>query len=179
MQRLPVVRQASVNQARAKYRACRYPVEKTRWHAVWLLLRTDPPRTPAQVAAVVGRSVITVRAVLHRWNDRGPAGLADRRAGNRGRPRLTDDQRAALLAALRKRPPDGGLWTGPKVAAFVRDRWGVAVCPQTGWQRLRDLGFTLPVPRPRHPKAAGPAARRRWGEKPAAAAGPAPPPAPR
>jgi hypothetical protein len=75
MQRLPVARHASANQARAKYRACRHPVEKVRWHAIWLLLRADQPRTPAQVAGVVGLSVITVRDVLHRWNDRGPAGL--------------------------------------------------------------------------------------------------------
>jgi len=173
MRRLPVVRHATANQARARYRACRPPVEKTRWHAIWLLLRADPPRTPAQVAEVVGLSVITVRDVLHRWNDAGPAGLADRRAANRGRPRLTADQRAELLAALKRRPPDGGLWTGPKVARYVRDRWAVRVCPQTGWQWLRDLGFTLQVPRPRHPGAATPPARRRWGKKPAGAAGPA------
>src|SRR5262245_56764953 len=116
MQRLPVARHLTANQARAKYRACRRPVERTRWHAVWLLLRSDPPRTPAQVAAVVGLSVITVRDVLHRWNDRGPAGLADRRAGNGAKPRLTDGQRAELLDALKRPPPDGGLWTGPKVA---------------------------------------------------------------
>ena len=173
MQRLPVVRHLTANQARAKYRACRHPVEKARWHAVWLLLRADQPRTPAQAAEVVGLSVITVRDVLHRWNDHGAAGLIDRRESNRGRPRLTDDQRAALFVALKKRPPDGGLWSGPKVAAFVRDRWAVAVCPQTGWQWLKDLGFTLQVPRPRHPKAAGPEARRRWGGKPAGPAGPA------
>jgi transposase len=173
MQRLPVVRHATANQARAKYRACRHPIEKVRWHALWLLLRADRPRTPAQVAEVVGLSVITVRDVLHRWNGRGPLGLADRRASNRGRPRLTGDRRAALFAALKRRPPDGGLWTGPKVAAFVRDRWAVTVCPQTGWQWLRNLGFTLQVPRPRHPRAAGPAARRRWGKKLAGPAGPA------
>jgi transposase len=173
MQRLPVARHLTANQARAKYRACRHPIEKVRWHAIWLLLRADRPRTPAQASEAVGLSVITVRGLLQRWNDCGPAGLTDRRANNRGRPRLTGGQRAALFAALKKRPPDGGLWNGPKVAAFVRDQWGVAVCPQTGWQWLKDLGFTLQVPRPRHPKAAGPAARRRWGKKPAGEAGPA------
>ena len=86
MRRLPVVRHRTANQVRAKYRACRHPVEKTRWHAIWLLARTDEPRTPAQVADVVGLSVVTVRAVLHRWNDRGPDGLADRRAGNGAGP---------------------------------------------------------------------------------------------
>lgn len=162
MQRLPVVRHRTAREVWAKYRACRHPVEKTRWHLVWLLLRADEPRTPAQAATVVGVSVITARAVLKRWNAGGPAGLTDRRAGNRGRPRLTDDQRAALFAALKRRPPDGGLWTGPKVAGYVRERWQVAVRPQTGWRWLVGLGFTLQVPRPSHPKAAGPSARRRW-----------------
>jgi transposase len=178
MHRLPVVRHLTAPQARAKYRACRHPVEKVRWHALWLLLRTDEPRTPARVAALVGLSVITTRAVLHRWNADGPAGLADRRAANGSNPRLTDAQRAALFAALNKRPPDGGLWTGPKVAAYVRDQWAVRVWPQTGWRWLRELGFTLQVPRPRHPKSAGPAVRRRWGEKPPPAGVPAPPAAP-
>lgn len=84
MHRLPVVRHRSARQAWAKYRACRHPVEKTRWHLVWLLLRTDEPRNPAEVAAVVEVSAITARAVLTRWNAGGPAGLSDRRAGNRG-----------------------------------------------------------------------------------------------
>jgi transposase len=174
MRRLPVLRHRTPRQAWAKYRACRDPVEKTHWHLIWLLLRADEPRTPAQAAAVVGVSVITARAVLHRWNDRGPVGLADGRANNRGRPALTDARRAELFAALKRRPPDGGLWTGPKVARYVRGRWGVRVAPQTGWRWLKDLGFTLQVPRPSHPRAASPAARRRWGKKPAAAAGPAP-----
>jgi len=164
MKRLPVEPHLTADQAQAHYRACRHPVEKVRWHAVWLLLRADPPRSPAQVAGLVGLSAVTVRDVLRRWNAHGPAGLADRRQGNGARPKLTAGQRAAPLTALKKRHPDGGLWTGPKVAGFVRDRWGVAVCPQTGWQWLRDLGFTLQVPRPAHPRAAGPAARRRWGK---------------
>jgi transposase len=162
MHRLPVVRHRTARQAWAKYRACRHPVEKTRWQLVWLLLRTDEPRTPAQAAAAVGVSAVAARAVLKRWNAHGPGGLTDRRAGNRGRPRLTDDQRAALFAALKGRPPDGGVWSGPKVARYARDRWGVVVRPQTGWRWLRALGFTLQVPRPSHPRSAGPAARRRW-----------------
>ena len=88
--------------------------------------------------------------------------LADGRKSNGSRPKLDADQRARLLAALKQRPPGGGLWSGPKVAAFVRQEWDVEVCPQTGWKWLVDLGFTLQVPRPSHPKAADPAARKRW-----------------
>jgi len=54
MGRIAFVRHRTVNQILNKYRACRHPIEKVRWHAVWLLARTDEPRTPAQVAGVVG-----------------------------------------------------------------------------------------------------------------------------
>jgi transposase len=162
MKRLPVVRHLSAARAEAQYRACKHPVEKVRWHAIWLLLRTDPVRTPAQVADLVGLSVITTRDILKRWNELGPEGLADGRKNNGSESKLGADQRAQLLAALKKRPPDGGLWSGPKVVAFVRTKWGVEICPQTGWKWLVDLGFTLQVPRPSHPQAAGPAAQKRW-----------------
>src|SRR2546423_14066678 len=107
MHRLSVNRHRTANQARAQYRACSNGVEKARWHAIWLLLRTDVSRTPAQVAEVVGMSAVGVRAVLRRWNEHGPQGLTDRRTANRGRPALSDDRRAELFAALKKRPPDG------------------------------------------------------------------------
>ena len=32
---------------------------------------------------------------------------------------------------LRHAPPDGGLWSGPKVAAYVRDRCGAVICKTT------------------------------------------------
>src|SRR5947207_12215183 len=101
--RVPFVRHRTVNYIRAKYRACRHPVEKTRWHALWLLARTDEPRTPAQVAGLVGLSAVTVRDVLHRWNDHGPDGLTDRRKGNGADPKLTPRRRDALYAALQGR----------------------------------------------------------------------------
>lgn len=162
MVRIPFVPHLSVAKIRYRYASCRRPLEKVRWHALWLLARTDVPRTPAQVADVVGLSDVTVRAVLHRWNAHGPDGVADGRRTNGSAPRLTPRQRDALFAALQKRPPDGGLWTGPKVARYVRDRWGVQVGPVTGWRWLRDLGFTLQVPRPSHPRSADRPSRRRW-----------------
>jgi transposase len=159
---LPFVRHRTANQLRAKYRSCRHPVEKVRWHALWLLARTDERRTPAQVARLVGLSDVTVRAVLHRWNAHGPDGVTDRRKGNGAAPKLTARRRDALRAALRGRPPDGGVWTAPKVARYVKDRWQVEVSPETGWRWLRELGFTLQVPRPSHPKSADPPTRRAW-----------------
>jgi transposase len=162
MARLPFVRHLSVSKLRYKYRACRHPTEKPRWHALWLLARTDEPRTPAAVADLVGLSAVTVRHVLHRWNDHGPEGVADRRRNNGADPKLTARRQDALYAALQKRPPDGGLWTGPKVARYVRDRWRVSVRPETGWRWLVDLGFSLQVPRPSHPRSADRPTRRAW-----------------
>ena len=159
---LPFVRHRTPNQIRAKYRACRHPVEKTRWHAIWLLSRTDQPRTSDQVGNLVGLAGVTVRAILHRWNESGPDGLTDRRRGNGAAPKLTARRRDALYAAVQKRPPDGGLWTGPKVARYVRTRWQVAVRPETGWRWLVELGFSLQVPRPSHPNAADRPTRRAW-----------------
>jgi transposase len=162
VKRLPVVRHLSVARVEAEYRACPHPIEKVRWHAIWLLLRTDPVRTPAQVADLVGLSVITTRDVLKRWNEFGPDGLADGRKNNGSDSKLDDDQRTRLLAALKKRPPDGGLWSGPKVARYVRATWSIEIAPQTGWKWLVDLGFTLRVPRPSHPKRADPPTQKRW-----------------
>ena len=88
--------------------------------------------------------------------------MADRRRANTSPGKLTADRQAEVYDALQKESPDGGLWSGPKLARYVRDRWGVEVCPETGWRWLRKLGFRLVVPRPRHPKAASPDEQRRW-----------------
>jgi transposase len=178
--RLPIVLHLTPEEIARRYRACRSGVEKTHWQVLWLLTRPDQPLSPARAAQQVGLTPVWCRALLKRWNVDGPAGLADRRVGaNGGQSKLTPEQHIDLWAALRKSPPDGGLWTGPKVAAYVRDRWDVRVCKQTGWEWLRGLGFSPQVPRPSHPEAATPAARRAWKRRPGRPAGRAAPPASR
>jgi len=165
--RLPIAPHLPADEVARRYRACRDGREKTHWQALWLLTRTNSPLTPAQVAEQVGLTPSWVRTILKRWNADGPDGLADRRkATNGGQAKLTPAQQAEVYAALRDRPPDGGLWTGPKLATFVRDRYGVRVCKQTGRSWLRRLGFTLQVPRPSHPEAATPAQQRAWKRRP-------------
>jgi transposase len=169
--RLPIVQHLPPEEIARRYRTCRTGVEKTHWQVLWLLTRSEQPLSPAQAAPQVGLTPVWVRTLLKRWNDQGPDGLVDRRAAaNGGRPKLTADQQIDLWDALQHAPPDGGLWTGPKVVAYVRDRWGVVVCKQTGWEWLRGLGFSLQVPRPSHPEAATPAERRAWKRRPGGAA---------
>src|SRR5262249_59377646 len=107
-----------------------------RWPAVWLRVGPDGPRSAEGAAAAVGLSDVWVRRLVHRYNAKGPEGLADGRKANGARPRLNEAQQAELYAAIQAEPPDGGLWTGPKVAAFARARFGVAVRNHTGWRGL-------------------------------------------
>lgn len=178
--RLPIEPHLPADEIARRYRACRNGREKTHWQVIWLLTRSPDPPPPAAIAPQVGLTVAWVRTILKRWNADGPAGLGDRRAAANGRkPLLSDEQWAALFEALQGRPDDGGLWTGPKVAAYVRDHWGVTVCPQTGWEWLVGLGFSLQVPRPRNPGAARDAERGEWKRRPVGPRGRAAPRAPR
>jgi transposase len=165
--RLPIAPHLPHDEVARRYRACRDGREKTHWQLLWLLTRPDRPLTPAEAAERVGLTPSWARTILKRWNAEGPAGLVDRRkAANGGKAKLTPEQQAELYQTLQTPPPDGGLWNGPKLAAFARDRYGVAACKQTGWGWLRRLGFTLQVPRPRHPEAATPAQQRAWERRP-------------
>lgn len=165
--RLPIAPHLPPDEVDRRYRACRDGREKTHRQILWLLTRTDRPLPPAQVAGQVGLTPSWVRTILKRWNASGPDGLADRRkATNGGRAKLTPAPQAEVYEALQGRPPDDGLWTGPKLAALVRDRYGISVCEQTGRGWLRRLGFTLQVPRPSHPEAAPPAQQRAWKRRP-------------
>ncbi len=162
MTRRPVAEHLTPGEIDRRDRTCPDAAEKTRWHVLWLVTRPARPVSATAAAKVVGCTPAWGRAILKRYNARGPEALADGRRGNGSDPRLTPDQQAERFAALQAAPPDGGLWSGPKVAAFVKDRFGVEVWPRTGWPWLQDLGFRPVVPRPRHPKAAGPDDQRRW-----------------
>ena len=64
---------------------------------------------------------------------------------------------ASLAEAVAGPPPDGGLWTGPKVAAWIGRETGRAhVHPQRGWAYLRRLDQSWQTPRPHHEQAATP-----------------------
>lgn len=145
-----------------RYKTCPNTREKTRWQIVWLLTRPGGPRSASGVAPVVGLTPTGARAVVRRWNAHAPDGSADRRRGNGPAGTPTSVPQAELYPALQVESPGGRPWTGPEVARYVRDRRGVGVVPRTGWRWPNDVGFSLRVPRPRHPKAATPEQQRVW-----------------
>jgi transposase len=149
-----------------RYRACQDSVEKTRWQVLWLMTRPGEPRSADEAARLVGFTGNWARTLVKRYNAHGPGGLADRRATNGRKPKLTAEQRAGLLAAIQQPPPDGGLWSGPKLRRYVGDRYGVALSHTAAWNYLKALGFRLKVPRPRHPKAATAEEQAEWKTRP-------------
>ena len=98
------------------------------------------------------------------------AALGDQRRGNgRAASLLREDVLAALAERLHTPPEDGGLWSGPKVAAWMARHLGLArVHPQRGWEALKRIEWSLQAPRPRHPRAATPEQRAAFkgGSKP-------------
>ncbi|MBM4367995.1 MAG: winged helix-turn-helix domain-containing protein [Deltaproteobacteria bacterium] len=133
------------------FKSCKDADERLRWQAVML---KQAGRSTSDIAAVCCRSSAWVRRTVTRYNQDGAAGLRDGRKGN-GRERLlTAEQEAELSTAIQGDSPDGGLWTGPKVAAWIAEHTGAEeIDPSTGNNYLRRLGFTRQVPRPAHPGA--------------------------
>ena len=138
----------------AHYMAAPTPAAARRVHALWLIAQGH---TAQAAAAHVGLSSEWVRALVQRYNRAGLAGLQDRRTSNPGRaPLLTPAQQQRLTTLLGGPAPDGGVWTGPKVAAWIAAETGHATYPQQGWAYLRRLGFTVQAPRPPRLTLGGP-----------------------
>jgi transposase len=149
--RLAVADRLGVAELEHRYRAARDPVERTHWQLVWLVASG---RSCAEAAAATGYGVDWVRTIISRYNGGGPDALGDRRHGNPGgKPLLTPTEQEALRAALGGPAPDGGLWTGRKVADWIAARIGRPVHEARGWEALVRLGLRPLRPRPREDRA--------------------------
>ena len=125
------------------------------YQAIWLLARGQ---TVAGVAAVTGFVPRWLEQLAQRYNQFGPDALGDRRRRNGTTARLlTPELLDRLRARLETPPPDGGVWTTTKIAAWMADELGlVSVYPQRAWDALQAIGWSIQAPRPRNPAAAGP-----------------------
>ncbi len=149
--RLTVKPHLSLEEVEHHYRTAKDPVARSHWQIVWLLAQD---KTTQQIVEYTGYGLSWIRTIAHRYNEGGPQALGDRRHGNPGAAAiLSPDVQKQLWDALQAPPADQGLWTGRKVAAWIKDKTGRQVHPQRGWEYLRRLGGTLRVPRPRHAKA--------------------------
>jgi transposase len=165
MSRLSLIPHLSHEALAQRFRHCRDGRQKARWQALWLLARPDQPLSAAQAAPLVGLTPDAIRKLVHRYNRGGPAAV-ERNAGGRGAsPRLNPAQQEQLKGELLGRAPDGGLWSGPKLAKRIAELTGQPLHKATGWEWLYKLGFTPQRPRPRHHQAATPQEQAVWKKK--------------
>jgi transposase len=142
------------------YKAAASSADARRFQALWLIAQGH---TAKHAASIVGLSDRWVRTLVLRYNQDGLAGLRDTRSDNPGAaPLLSPQLQDALFQALQAPPEEGGIWSGPKVAAWIKRQTGITTNPQRGWEYMRRLGFTTQAPRPRHAQAASPEQQTAW-----------------
>lgn len=89
-----------------------------------------------------------------RYSEGGLENVYDRRKNNGGHRRLLNDElQEELRVLLSGPPPDGGLWTSPKVAAWMGEKLGREVNFKVAWAIMKRMGYSLKVPRPSHAAA--------------------------
>jgi transposase len=125
---------------KVRYRQSRDPVEVRRWHLLQLVAQQWSIK---QAAEIVGLSYDYAKDIIRRYNREGPESLRNRskeRPAPPTRSLLTLDQQKELRLLLQSPAPDGGEWTGPKVAKWIARKTGRSqVWPQRGWEYLRRL----------------------------------------
>lgn len=142
----------SLPEVEMQYKKEKEAVVKTHWQIICLRLKG---KRVEEIGETVGYTSGWVREIIRRYNRDGEKGLRDGRADNGGhRSLLDEEQRIHLLQTLKKETPaDGGLWTGPKVAAWIEEEIGRKIRLATGWDYLTRLGFSIRLPRPTHVRA--------------------------
>jgi transposase len=139
------------DQLEQRYRKASDPVARSQWQILWLLAQGQSTK---QVMQSTGYSENWICTIVQRYNTDGPDGVGDRRHANPGAaPLLSAEQVAELDTLLEGPAPDGGLWTGPKIAKWMADKLGRKVHAQRGWELLQRLKYRSYVPRPQHTKA--------------------------
>ena len=143
----------SSHQLWERSRTCTEVKEVRRWHALWLI---SQGQSAQEAARTVGLCPAWVRRVVQRYNTNGPAAVQDGHSQNPGgrRPRVSRKQQQHWSQLLERPPPEGGLWSGAKVALWLEQQTGQKTYAQLGCVYWRRLGLTLQQPRRRHGQAA-------------------------
>ena len=105
---------------------------------VLLYLAEGVPLT--EIAGMTGYRPRSIRQIAQRYIKIGAASLVDQRAFAQGAASLLSaEEQIELRNVLEGAPPDGGAWTGGKVAQWMAAKTGRPVHRQRGWEYLRRL----------------------------------------
>lgn len=126
--------------------------EESRYdHRLHGVLLVAQGMTCPEVARLLGDSRRSVEYWVHRYYERGLAGLTE---GERtGRPsRLSEKQIQEINRVLRAKPSDAGmrvnLWDGKTLSAWIDKTYGVQLGVRQCQRLFRQLEFRLRKPRP-------------------------------
>ena len=139
-----------------KYLKSRDSVEARRWHLLW---KISLGWTIKNSAIAVGCSYVYAQKILSRYNLQGEEGVKNRKNQTsnhvRGKKRLlSQPQLEKLIIAIENKPPDGGIWTGTKVARWIEKETGKdKIWNQRGWDYLKKCNYSWQSPRPTPKKA--------------------------
>jgi hypothetical protein len=108
---------------------------------VLLYLAAGVPLT--DIVGMTGYRPRSIRQIAQHYIEIGADSLVDHRAFAQGvAPILSAEEQIELCNALQGVPPDGGAWTGVKVAHWMAAKTGRPVHRQRGWEYLRRLMST-------------------------------------
>ena len=145
----------SSDELKNKYRTCQETVEARRWHLLW---KISLDWTIKDAALAVGLNYQYAFKILKKYNEMGEEGVRNHKKTSpphrRGKkPLLNEEQFQELIIQLKTRSPDGGIWTGPKVARWIEQVTGLEkVGKQRGWDYLKKCNYSWQKPRPKHRK---------------------------
>ena len=105
---------------------------------ILLYLAAGVPLT--DIVGMTGYRPRSIRQIAQRYTEIGADSLVDQRAFAQGAASLLSaEEQIELCNALQGVPPDGGAWTGGKVAQWMAVKTGRPVHRQRGWEYLRRL----------------------------------------
>jgi transposase len=130
----------TAEELKARYRQSQDMVEARRWQLLQLVAQDW---TIKRASEVVGLNYDYAKEIVRRYNLEGPPSVKNRSRERQPPPPrslLTPEQQEELQKILEGPAPDGGTWSGPKVARWIAERTGRDwIWPQRGWEYLKRL----------------------------------------
>jgi transposase len=131
----------TLEELKHRYRQAQDTTEARRWHILQLVAQQW---TIKQAAQIVGLNYDYAKEIVRRYNSEGPIAMKNRTKDRQPPPSkslLTLEQQQELKQVLQGPAPDGGSWSGTKVAQWIAKKTGREwVWPQRGWDYLKRLG---------------------------------------
>jgi transposase len=145
----------STFELKKRYQQSKNPIESRRWHLLWKIAQGW---TIKNSAVAVGISYGYAQKIVRNYNQDGVEGVVfkprkeERHTGGK-QALLSPEQFQRLTHALESKPSDGGIWTGVKVAHWIKQETGKeTVWNQRGWDYLKKSRYSWQRPRRKHSK---------------------------